>query len=296
MKKTMLLMMAAGLLAGQALAGYQITMKSVSEGDRKGRQGQAGMQNNTVVMSADGEKARIDFTEGHGPVAGKGGYLITQDAGRTFFMVSPKDKTYMKWDMEAMMGLAGAMGGMMKMQISDPKVERILDEAGEPILDYPTRHYKFRTAYRMAMNVMGFKNEMTIDRQEEVWSTTSLDVSAVGAWVNNMPKTQNEELDKLIKAEKGKMTGVPLKMLSIQTSTDSQGKVSVVRTSMNVTGIRKIGASEVSVKIPEDYKEVNLFPAAGQDGEQQDPGASRRQAPPKIDFGSMMKKALESAR
>lgn len=296
MKRIMLLAISAGLLAGQARAGYQITMKSVSEGDRKGRHAQAGLQDNTVVMSTDGEKARLDFTEGQGPVAGKGGYLITRDAGRTFFMVSPKEKTYMKWDVEAMMGMAGAVGGMVKMQVSDPKVEKLLDEAGEPILDYPTRHYKFRTSYRMAMNVMGFKNEMMINREEEAWTTTRLDVSAVGAWFNNMPRTQNEEMDKLIKAEKGKMTGVPLRMLAVQTTTDSQGKTSVTRTSMNVTGIRKIGAGEVPVEIPDDYKEVNLFPAAGQDGEQQEPGAARRQAPSKIDFGSMMKKALESAR
>lgn len=296
MKNMMLLMIAAVLWAGQVRAGYQITMKSVSQGDLKGRHGQAGMQNNTVVMSADGEKARLEFTEGQGPVAGKGGYLITKDAGRTFTMVSPKDKTYMKWDMEAMMGMAGAVGGMLKMQISDPKVEKLLDEVGEPILDYPTRHYKFRTAYRMVMNVMGFRNEMTIDRAEEVWTTTQLDVSTVGAWFNNMPKIQNEELDKLIKAEKGKMTGVPLKMLAVQTTTDSQGKTSVTHTSMNVTGVKKIGSSEVSVDIPDDYKEVNLFPAAGQEGAAQDPGSARRQAPPKIDFGNMMKKAMESAR
>ncbi len=286
----------AGMVAVQAQAGYQITIKSVSEGDKKGRHGQEQGGNNTVTLSADADKARIDFTEGNAPGGGKDGYLVTQDAGKTFTMVSPKEKTYMKWDMEAMMGMAGAMGGMMKMQVSDPKVEKLLDEVGEPILGYPTRHYKFRTSYHMSMAVMGFKNEMNIAKEEEAWTTTKLDISTLGAWFNKMPKTQNEELDKLVQAEKGKMTGMLLKMLSVQTSTDSQGKSTVTRTSMNVTEIKKIGAGDVLVEIPSDYKEMNLFEAAPQDEEA---GATRKtrknKAPSGVDFKSMFKKAMESA-
>ncbi len=249
-----------------------------------------------MVMATDADKGRVEFTEGHGPIPGSGGYLVTQDAGKTFFMVSPKDKTYTKWDMEAMMGMAGAMGGMMKMQISDPKIEKVLDEAGEPILGYSTRHYTFRTAYRMSMSVMGFKNEMTIAKDEETWTTTQLDISTLGAWFNKMPKTQNDELDKLIQMEKGKMSGLPLKMLSTQTTTDGQGKTTVTRTSMNVTEIKKIGARDVVVDIPENYKEVSLFQAADkEDGKDEQTGARKRQTPPKFDFGSMMKKAMESA-
>jgi hypothetical protein len=285
-----------GVLAGQVQAGYQITIKSVSEGDKKGRQAQAQGGNNTMVFAADADKARIDFIEGHAPGGGKDGYLITKDAGKSFTMVSPKDKTYMKWDMDAMMGMAGAMGNMMKMQVSNPKVEKLLDEAGESLLGYPTRHYKTRTAYHMSMTVMGFKNEMDIVKEDESWTTPKLDISTLGAWFNQMPKTQNEELDKLVQAEKGKMTGMPLKMLSVQTSTDSQGKASVTRSSMVVTDIKKIGASEVSVEIPEDYKELDLLQAAGQEPETGTPRKTRRsQAPAGLDFNTLMKKAMQSA-
>ncbi len=249
-----------------------------------------------MVMATDAEKARIEFTEGHGPVPGAGGYLITKDSGKTFYMVSPKDKTYMKWDMEAMMGMAGSMGGMMKMQISDPKIEKLLDEAGEPILGYPTRHYKFHTAYRMSMTVMGFKNEMTIDKAEEAWTTTKLDISALGAWFSKMPKTQNEEFDKLVQAEKGKMSGLPLKMLSVQTTTDGQGKTTVTHTSMTISEVKKIGAGDVVVDIPEDYKEMNMFQPGGQEdaGSGEKTSSRKHQSPPKFDFGSIMKKAMES--
>jgi hypothetical protein len=286
----------AAMVAVQAQAGYQITIKSVSEGDKKGRHGQEQGGNNTVTLATDASKARIDFTEGNAPGGGKDGYLVTQDAGKTFTMVSPKDKTYMKWDMEAMMGMAGAMGGVMKMQVSDPKVEKVLDEAGESILGYPTRHYKFRTSYHMSMAVMGFKNEMNIVKDEEAWTTTKLDISTLGAWFNKMPKTQNEGLDKLVQAEKGKMEGMPLKMQTVQTSTDSQGKSTVTRTSMNVTEIKKIGAGDVSVEIPSDYKEMNLFEGVPQEEEAGGARKTRKnKAPSGVDFNSMFKKAMESA-
>ena len=85
MKKTIILGLAAGVLAGQAFAGYQLTMKSVSTGEGKGRNAQAQGGNNTMVMATDANKARVEFTEGHGPVPGAGGYLITKDAGKTLF-------------------------------------------------------------------------------------------------------------------------------------------------------------------------------------------------------------------
>jgi hypothetical protein len=137
---------------------------------------------------------------------------------------------------------------------------------------------------------------MDIAKEDETWTTTRLDVSTLGAWFNKMPKTQNEELDKLVQAEKGKMNGMPLKMLSVQTTTDSQGKASVTRSSMIVTDIKKIGASEVSVEIPSDYKEMDLLEAAGQEAEKGTPRKNRKnKAPAGLDFNSLMKKAMESA-
>jgi hypothetical protein len=146
----------------------------------------------------------------------------------------------------------------------------------------------------MSMSVMGFKNEMTIHKEDETWTTTKLNIAAIGAWFNKAPKTQNAEMDKLIEASKGMMSGVPLKMLSVQTSTDSQGKATVSRTSMNVTEIKNV--SDVSVDIPADYKEMDLFGAANdQDASESKQSRSQHKpSAPKFDLGNMMKKAMES--
>ena len=211
-------------------------------------------------------------------------------------MVSAIFIPFMKCVIVSNMGRGGAMGGMMKMKVSDPKVEMLLDEAGEPLLGYPTRHYKFRTSYQMSMTVMGFKNESAVVKEDETWTTKKLDITTLGSWFSNMPKTHNEEFDKLIQAEKGKMTGMPLKTFSVQTNTDGEGKATVTKTSMEVTEIKPIGAGDVDAEIPADYKEMDLFQAATQEdtGTPGERPAAKRSSP-KVDFGSLFKKALESA-
>lgn len=292
MKRLYAALLVSFLFVSPVLAGIEITMRSMAEGDGQTK-GRAQAANSVIRMTAAGEKARIDFVEGQSPGLADDGYIMTKDAGKTFIMVSPKDRTYMKWDSDAMMGMAGAMGDMMKMQISNPKIEKVLDENGPSILGYPTRHYKFRTSYRMSMSMMGFKNEMDIVKDDETWTTTKLDISSLGAWLNKKIKTQNAEMDKLIALEQDKMSGLPLKTISIQTTTDNQGKTTVTRSSTEVTSIRNVG--NVVADIPADYQEVNLLETADEESSARTPPLSRQPPMPKINFGDMMKKAMESA-
>lgn len=292
-KKAFITLLASAWVC-QSHAAYQVTVQSTSDASTHGKKGQ---EKNTVQMTTDSGKARIDFTEGQGPGAEKGSYLLTQDSGKTFTMVMPKDKTYMKWDMDSMMNLAGAMGNMMQMKISNPTVETVLDEAGPAHLGYPTRHYKHHITYKMSMSVMGFKNESSIVKDEEVWTTTKLDLSALSTWAGKIPKTNNENLDQLIQIEKNKMKGVPLKSFSIETSTDNQGKVTTTKSGMEVTDIKTVGANTVSFDIPADYQEMSMPISSGKDDEEQPKGhsKSKKNAPPKIDFGALMKQAMEQA-
>jgi hypothetical protein len=249
------------LLAVQAQAGLQYTVKTTVEGGKRG--GDAG--NQSMQMTADGAKARMEFLKG-GPMKAGEGYILTQDGGKTMFMVSPKEKTYMKWDMDAMMGLAGAMTSMMKMEVTDPKTEKLLDEAGAPILGYPTRHYKFRTSYGMSMTVMGFNSSSTIVREEEAWTTTKINTAALSAWLKKAPKTNNESLDKLMKQQMEKMTGLPLKTIAVQTSTDKNGKTQTSTTTMEVTEVKELKPAADLFEIPKDYKETSMT------GEDEDEG------------------------
>ena len=241
----------AALVASPAHAGMRYTIRNTFDGAGRGGPG-----NSTVQMTTDGQKARIAFTQGS-PV-GKGGYLVTQDGARTLTLVSPEDKTYMSWDMNAMMGMVGAMSAMMKMEVTDPKIEKLLDEPGPAILGYPTRHYKFRTAYAMSMTVMGFSSSTSVVREEESWTTTQLDTAALGHWIKQAPKTLNDSLDKLIRAEMDQMQGMPLKMLAVQTTTDNNGKVQTIKTVTEVTEIQELTPEPAAFEIPAGYRETKM--------------------------------------
>src|SRR5687768_6488707 len=106
---------------------YEFVMKSTSK---------ATGNKETVTMRGRGvyagDNAKIELLEassatgGTDAWGGKGTYFIVKD-GKDMLLVNPADKTYMKWDMMKMMaGLGTAMnavGGLVKMQVSDVKID-----------------------------------------------------------------------------------------------------------------------------------------------------------------------------
>jgi hypothetical protein len=272
----------AALVAVQSQADLRYKVQTKMEGAPKGQGG-----NQVMQMTAAGDKARMDFLEG-GPVKSDG-FILTKDGGKSMTMVNTKDKTYMSWDMDAMMGMAGAMTSMMKMEVTDPKLEKLLDEPGQPILGYPTRHYKFRIRYGMSMNVMGFSMVSDVTREEETWTTTKIDTAALSRWIGKIPKTMNETLDKLIELERGKMEGLPLKMISVQSTTDKKnGKVTTTKQTMEVTEIQTLTADPATFEIPAGYKEMKLT----EDAEEGSEDAPKKDSLPAglPNFLKMMKK------
>lgn len=246
------------VLAGTSFGGYSFKSVTTSTGGRG-----ADARNSAVQALVEGEHARVEFTEGSNPMMKKGDYVLTKDAGKTMLMVSPTDKTYATWDMEAMMGAAGdmmkAMGGMMKMEFSDPKIEKLTDEAGESILGYPTRHYKFRTTFTTTVSIMGRQNVSSTVKEEEIWATTAITDAGMGAWLRKSPpKTGNESIDKLIQAEMGKVQGFPLRHIMVNSSTDASGRTQTHTTTTEVTELKKTSVPDSTFVVPSDYTELKM--------------------------------------
>ncbi|TFG88779.1 MAG: DUF4412 domain-containing protein [Gemmatimonadales bacterium] len=243
-------------VAAQAWAGLSFTAVTKSEGGR-GR----GDQGGTAKVAADGERLRMESSaKGRGEAEG---YMLTQDGGKTLYMVNPKDKTYMKWDVEGMMGGAGGMmqmaKGMMGMKFSDVKVEKVLEEKGEPILGYPTTHYRFTTSYQMEMNFMGRKNVSTVVQEDDLWATSKIKLSTLAVWTGKqLPTTGDEELDKLMKSERAKVEGLPLRTVMTQTTTDAAGKTQVSKTTMEVTEVKEGAMDAALFELPAGYQEMQM--------------------------------------
>ncbi len=251
---TLLLLAAATTLP--ALAGLRYESTTRVEGQGGGT---------TVVEGwVSGEKAKVVFRESKQPMAGKGTYLLTRDGGKTVYLVNPEEKTYAAWDMEAMLGMAGAvmtgMGPMLKMEFSTPEVEKLLDEDGGTVAGHPTRHTKYRTSYTMTVKVMGMGNVSEVVNEQDFWTTDHLQDVGLGVWLRTAPRTGNADLDKVIVAEMGKVTGFPLKTVTVSTAKGKKGKETVTKTTMEVTALETTDVPEATFAMPQGYTETQLLP------------------------------------
>jgi hypothetical protein len=242
------------LVVGSTFAGTVYTAKTTSEGGR-----QAAMESSTVKGWVSGDKAKIEFEESGNPMMAKGSYLITKDGGTTMFLVSTKDKTYMKWDMEGMMNMAGGAMKMMNMKITDPVVEKLGEEPDGIVAGLPTMHYKFRTSYAMSMSFMGMNQHTKSVSEDEIWSAPKLVEAALGLWTKRTPPSMgNEEFAKLVKAQMSTIQGFPLKRRTVHTTTDDKGKTQTTTTVMEVTDLQTTVVPDSTFEIPADYKETSM--------------------------------------
>jgi hypothetical protein len=236
-------------------------------------QGQKGEM--AVQGWVSGPQAKIEFEESASPGVPKGGYLLTTDGGKTLYMVDPKEKTYSRFDLEALFATMNqvmeAAGPMLSIDIVDPQVTLLSEESGGALLGLPTRHYRYKTTYDMQMKIMGMNRGNSVESVQDVWTTDALDAEALGVWLRKDRPTGWEGLDRLIQQEMSKARGFPLRTVVETTTTGEKGKRS--QTTVAETVVTELDQDrsipDSTFVIPSDYEEVAM-PALG--AEQQEGG------------------------
>lgn len=253
----------AAILAAPARAG--VYYEAVTRGETR-------QERLEVHGWVDGEKAKVEFLASGNPLMPTGSYLVTPDGGKTLFLIDPEKKTYSRWDLDAMMRTAGAameaMGPMLNLEISDPRVEKLGEEDGGTLVGLPTTHYRYRTTYEMQMKIMGIKRASRVEMEQEIWATDAVVEPGFGVWLRKERATGNETLDKLVKAEMGKISGFPLKTVTVTTTTSGKGKQQQTRSETVVILLdreRSVPAS--TFEIPSDYQETQMLPMMPEGGE-----------------------------
>jgi hypothetical protein len=218
---------------------------------------------------AAGDKAKVEFKEATNgsPVTQKGTYILTKDAGKTLYLVNPQEKTYAVWDLRGMLGAVGSvmngMGPLLKIQFSEPNVEKLAEDDGGTLLGVPTRHYKYRTSYTMSVRVLGMGSTSDVVTEQDFWTTTKLADLGLGVWLRSEPpRTGNADFDKLLTAERYKMQGFPLKTVTVTTTTDKKkGRTNTSHSSMEVTQLdTSASVPAAAFEIPSGYTETQILP------------------------------------
>lgn len=235
-------------------------------------------QNQDVVVSSwiDGDKAKILFEESENPMAKNGSYVITTDAGKTMYLVNPEDKTYMKWDLNQMINMAGnmmeSMGGMVDMSFDNVDVKQLAKTPGEKMQGYATTFYKYQTTYDLNVKMFGMKRSQSSESVQEMWVTDRLNDAAMNVWLTKEPPSSgNEDLNKLIKAEMSKMKGFPLKSVvttTVKSYNKKRTKVKKQQTTTTTTTVTELKKTAIPAKtfvIPDDYELVDPMAGASEE-------------------------------
>lgn len=246
--------------AAPAAAGIHYRAETTTEP----AQGKA--QVTRVEAWVEGPSAKVVFRESDQPMFSEGAYLLTQDGGKTLFLVDPEEETITELDLEAMLGMVGGvmegMQGIMNLEFSDVAVEKLGEDAAGELLGYPVTHSKYRTTYTTSIKVLGMKRGSSTETVQELWTTDAFGDPALGVWLRTEPPaTGMEQLDELIAAEMEKVEGFPLKTVSVSTTTGQKGKrESSTRTETVVTQLEETSVPPATFELPAGYTRTSMTP------------------------------------
>jgi Domain of unknown function (DUF4412) len=243
-----------------AVDGWRFRWKVTSEGGAR----EASAQPSMVVSLIPG-KARMDVEgEQRGGMVKKGGYMILDAAKGTMTIVDPQEKKAMVMEPQALGGMMNAMGGMMKMELSDVKVATESMGAGEAILGYATRKYTVTRSYTLTVTVMGRKNVSTDQSESELWvADRFIDDRAFEEWAKNFGRgfggMGGEAFKALMEAEQANAPkGTVLKAVTRTTSTSGGGKATTATTTMEMQELKKLSLDASLFEVPSGYEVVDL--------------------------------------
>ena len=199
---------------------------------------------NQVRGWIDGPAAKVEFAAQKGTMFKPGSYLLTKDAGRTLYLVDPKEKAYSRWDLEAMLASTFAIiesaGPLLDLEFSNASSKKLGEDDGGTLLGYPTRHYNWQSAHDMKLSVLGMKRQYHIESVQDFWSTDQLGAEGFKVWLRpDRTRTGNSGLDELLTSELATVPGFPLKMVTKSTMTTGKGKQQNSTSTMEVTTLRR---------------------------------------------------------
>ena len=271
------------LLPLPALAGLVLEQTTRGEGEA------AQMMNGKSRISVSELGAMVEMLEmAENPMFKAGSYILMRpNDGQAMTVVNPSDKTYFRFDMGQMASMGSQMVGQqqqrmresshgdMSTKVSDPKVEKLLDEDGGSILGYPTRHYKFHIMYVTTQPMGPSQMDIMMDSTEELWTTEAVaDPGAVKMLSGGGALPGSSELSKIAAvAEAARVPGVVLKRITISTSKVGgkgmgMGMMSKMmnksankptKTTVEVTKLEKKDLPASTFRVPPGYTETDMF-------------------------------------
>lgn len=223
----------------------------------------------TGRSQVDGDRARIDLVDvkNGGAMVTKDGYVLVADGGQRMMMVDTKKKEYYDFNIDQMMaGMSGALkalGGMVKMEMTDVALDVTEVGDGGKVEGYDTRKLRMTQSFTMSMSMLGRKSTTKTADTTDVWVAPALKQaqnpflragnSAAGVDFGN-PEFRRQ----MLAANEKMAVGALLKSDGRSVATDDKGKQTLTRTTMEVTNIQRGPVAAAVFEIPAGYTEVPM--------------------------------------
>jgi Domain of unknown function (DUF4412) len=190
-----------------------------------------------------GPNAKLEFLQQSSIAPGT--YVLTRDGGKTFVQVDPEHKSYTSWQGPQSNLALTAEAKAAKTNVTDLKVDKVLDEDGGLILGMATRHVRYRTTYTFTITLLHSHTTHMVS-EDDIWITQQIKDPALKQWLT---AETGEEADALSRSELAKINGVPLKRITKLTTIEEDGESEDTNTEMNVTEIvqRNLPASTFAI-------------------------------------------------
>jgi hypothetical protein len=253
-------------VAGGTTYEFRVRAKTAQGGDKE-----------SVMMRGQGTFAgsngRIDILETASPAGSemfgsKGSYFLVREGGK-MVIVDPVKKEYMEWDMGKMLAgmskLVNAMGGLMKFEMSDIKVDSRNLGGGEKLEGYPTVHYQMIENYTLNVKIFGRSSKSRTETTTDYWFAPSLHglanpfVANGRAMAESFDMFNNPDYKTQMAAAQARIQfSVPLKTVVRTVSTDDKGKQKVTVVTSEMVNFRNVEVPKSTFAIPEDYKLIEM--------------------------------------
>jgi hypothetical protein len=219
-----------------------------------------------------GSDGRIDILETASPAGtfgSAGSYFLVREGGKKMLMVDPANKQYMEWDMANMLAgmskMVNALGGMMKFEMSEIKIDSHNLGAGETLQGYKTVHYQMVENYTMNVKIFGRSSKSRTETTADYYFAPSLNglanpfMSNSRAMAQSFDMFNNPDYKVQMSAAMAKIQfGVPLKMVVHTISTDAKGKQQTSIMTSEMLNFKNTDIPRSTFAIPEGYTMITM--------------------------------------
>lgn len=220
-----------------------------------------------------GNESRLEILDGtstQGDVfGGKGSYFLVKEGGKRMLLVDPTNKQYMEWNMaSALAGLAkvmNAVGGFVKLELSDIKIDAQDLGAGETIQGYPTRHFRLIENYTTTAKIFGRSSKSRSETTTDFYFAPALKeltnpfVQSGREMAQSFDMFNNPDYKSQMTAAYSKIQhGVPLRSVVKSVATDEKGKQQVSVVTSEMVNFKQGDIPRSTFAIPDGYAQVEM--------------------------------------